>query len=465
MQVPLEDFDRRPERIGRCPCGSGKRYKDCCWPYLRGRVNTPVSNRTPKPKDEVEKLVRARATLTQYLMWFWAHTEPMIHDHPEAAKTLVEVDIDALDDILDQLRILLLERGDVAAFERALYEVEHLMDNQRWAETVVRQRALWAMGADWNEDAGRKVLAIIKEPKSIIDPELLTLYIDLYGKGLNPTSMQTLSERAIQLSPRAGVKLQYSVLIAIRDLMSNFIDAARTQIAEAVNKYREEILASGNVYERHQLANALVILANFSEDAGPLLEEAYHVIENLFSSANWNNAGQAKLYSSLAEISEKLGDLERAKAQYIESVNLAGDPLHRILLAKVYVKLRDAASAADQLSKVQYELLNDSGKFDFSVSAAGVALINRDVNLVNAALKRFSELEVGELYFQTVRDEISTQLKMKRDELLSQKDETSWFVRAAELLSKYIKMEPGAFGFGVNLNAILDDFAKSKKLR
>ena len=191
---------------------------------------------------------------------------------PKGAEQLIVVDIEALSGHLDVLFNSFVNAGAWRQFEGVLDATREAVDDERWRQRWLSHKAFWQMGAELDESAGRKTLVGITDPDSIVDMNLLTLYIDLFSYALAPSVMISLCRRARSLSTQPGVKFQYSMLIAIQDLKAGHIDEAKSQIKKAIDEEKSAIENSDELHGKFMLGQAFLLLGQLDDDRSQFVE-------------------------------------------------------------------------------------------------------------------------------------------------------------------------------------------------
>jgi hypothetical protein len=95
MLVHMRGTKFKPKWSEPCLCGSGKKYKECCWRRLPRFDIGKDYTRAVNDRNYEKALMAARADVVQYTIWHKSHTEPGLgFDAP--IHELLKIDVNAL---------------------------------------------------------------------------------------------------------------------------------------------------------------------------------------------------------------------------------------------------------------------------------------------------------------------------------------------------------------------------------
>lgn len=88
-----------------CLCGSGKKYKHCCLNYVDLSIDDFFSEVDKGNYQAAYNIINSE--LTKYLVNVKRHTVPMLNNNEKMALRILEVDNDAVGELLDRILFIL----------------------------------------------------------------------------------------------------------------------------------------------------------------------------------------------------------------------------------------------------------------------------------------------------------------------------------------------------------------------
>lgn len=115
----------------KCPCYSGKAYEDCCKAYINSSLD---DYRNAFEKFEFIKAYRvAIARLTNYLIKVKAHTIPLLKKKNPMGKILLNIDIKAIEELMDNIfRVISRRKIDDNLEDRFLTLGDMIPGEEKW---------------------------------------------------------------------------------------------------------------------------------------------------------------------------------------------------------------------------------------------------------------------------------------------------------------------------------------------
>jgi hypothetical protein len=174
-----------PARDSSCLCGSGLTFERCCADRLPG-TDIGRQTRTLLANGSFGQALEAcRADVSQYTIWHKSHTEPAIQKGMPRKGSLLEIDVAALADCVETLYFCHAKTGKLDEFPAVLERLRDNIKDISWQRKITYLHALHALGANWDEDAGRRELKKLGPLVEEDDVETLHLYLDLFGDALS----------------------------------------------------------------------------------------------------------------------------------------------------------------------------------------------------------------------------------------------------------------------------------------
>jgi hypothetical protein len=280
-----------PGQNAPCLCGSGLKFKRCCGPKLNEDLAVQASTDAFNAGRHKEALMLCRRYFSRYLVWHRAHTVPLVERGIKPGDEIMRIDIEALGDMLDLMRECYLRIEQTAEFRTVLMRLTPAVDDPRWSEKILYQRALLALCSRSAKDA-RQVLNEIPTSEHIHDFDLLTLYFDVLREELPVSRQIQLVHQLAAGARKREERLQYGLLKGhYYRLIGDEAEGLR-MIREMVDGFESSRVIDYSVRERHLLAVSLLFLARSDtrlEDA----QRARNLILEELASDRVTNAGRA----------------------------------------------------------------------------------------------------------------------------------------------------------------------------
>lgn len=115
----------------KCPCCSGKAYEDCCKAYINSSFD---EYRNALEQFEFIKAYRiAIARLSNYLIKVKAHTIPLLKEKNPIGKMLLDIDIKAIEELMDNIfNVIIRRKIDDNLEDRFLTLSNMIPEEEKW---------------------------------------------------------------------------------------------------------------------------------------------------------------------------------------------------------------------------------------------------------------------------------------------------------------------------------------------
>jgi tetratricopeptide (TPR) repeat protein len=448
-----------------CLCGSGNKYKNCCWRRLPGFDIGEQYTAAITERHLERALVACRADIVQYTIWHKSNTEPaLIRGAP--IEKLLKVDIDALAAYVERLFWLYIHTNRIPDWLSVLDRLRKNIQHPHWERKIFYFRALSFLGPDGDPIKAKQELAKVG-PITVDegDVDLLQIYIDLelddqpFGERLK------FIDRILQVSKRRVDQLQYRGAKAVQYLLFGDKTTAERELDEAIRLVPEnELDDSLDDYERRLLGRLLQMLASLRHDHS-LFRKALGHFKILLSFDTWTPIGRAMLFREIGDCHKYAGSWGDAERAYREALNTNENSLDRIHLAETFLYQKRVDEASAEIIKIDHNLLERHENEDYVFTFAAIATWSGKVPELQEAKKLLEELETTEPYFNerrlTLLLGITTALTsgiVSEEAKVASKPEGG----IASASSNFLLLQPNFMGIGINFNAIIDYFLKKK---
>jgi len=460
----------RPKPNAPCLCGSSSKFKKCCRQHLGEKDNLANALRLYGKGCFADALPLLRAHLTQYLISHKEHTEPWVQTGDPYAQELLELDINALSEMLDLLMNCYESLGQRDNFPAVLESLEDAVEAPRWRHRLIYQHALWTLVHDWNNAEGQKVLKAVGDIDSVDDPEILQLYLDLNQRELGFSERMHIIDRILGGASDPVERLQYRTMKGIELLLVEDLEGAVGQIEGAVKEFSSNTQASLKSFGKLQLGHSLQILGSLSEDSNTL-EKSRSSYQDVLKTGELNSAGIAMVYRCIGDTFASDDNWNNAKKSYLKALDYNDNFGVKIHLVESLIYLKDYSSALSYLESLNYESLKHGEKFDHSCRLANIAVATSDSALISLATQRLRGMEEETPHFRKMRDRLLLELLEHGSRQISSTSEVKQANKIGRIRSfaqRYLILQPNFYGLGINLDAVLEreektDTTTSKK--
>lgn len=447
-----------------CACGSGKKFKDCCWKRLPGPDIGKAFAQALQDNEQRRALLAARADVTQYTIWHKSHTAPIIAKGGEPLG-LLRIDVDALGECVGRLSSLYFRLGLWNAWPATLERLRANIQHPWWNRKIAYYRALYHLVPDGDRTEARREFAkigLVTNDEGDLD--LLHLYVELEFDDQPFAARIAILDRILGLSEKRQNQLQYRAVKAIQYLLIGDVKTAEAHLSEVVSLVREtEEHEPLEEYERHLFGRVLQLLGNLKSDKSMLRESVVH-LNALLLGDNWTEIGKASILSDIGCSYRYAGEWELAERSYRDAITLRGSELHKIHLAECLLYRQRIDAATKEIDAVKRETLPRWELEDFVFCYAAIAIWSNESKRLSEAKSLLQELTTTEPLFNERRLKL---LLRVTETLVSgtaspQAKTDSTPEGGLATVSNFFLLEPNFAGIGININAIINYFAKKK---
>lgn len=467
MNDPISEVSRYLlETNADCLCRSGNRFASCCSTRLPGfKIGRSVRVHH-EARDWLAALAVARADVCQYSIWHLAHTVPALQRRPELAeapgKNLLKIDIAALSDYVESLRYYHSKAQIDEAYHIVLERLASNIDHPMWRRRILYLQCIERLGNRRDKTAGQQEFEKLGSMENETDPEILQLYLDLFGEQLGFTERMKVIDQVIVHSAQAVDRLHYSCLRGVTYLMIGDKDAASREVVDAIDKFREEAPEkTRSLYAKSRYAMALELGGCINGDYA-MLDEAIPRLDELAGGDDWTPSGNAQIYRQLGDVYRYKAAWREAKEAFQKAVAIEQEAIFDVYIAQSALYLDGPEQACFNIKNVDASRLNPSEYLDYVFVLAQISVESGDKELLKLAESLLRNLRIAEPYYQ---QQCATLLLSVIDTKQSGPSEQRTLgVRRQTrgiltLLLRYIKLEPNVMGIGVNLGRVIEDLA------
>lgn len=455
----------KPKWVEHCLCGSGRKYKDCCWQRLPGFDIGQDYTKAIKTLNHERALVAVRTDIVQYTIWHKTNTEPMlICGNPIPG--LLKIDVDALADYVDRLLWLYVRLDRAFELEGVLTSLRNNIQHPMWRRKIAYFMALSNLGPGGDRKKAREEFAKVgavslKED----DIELLQLYLDLEIDDEPFSTRIKYIDRILSLSSDLSNQMQYRGAKAIHYFMIGDRSAAVSELTETLNlATSSEASNPPSRFVRLIQARLMTLLSSLTGDSG-LRKTAIGHYHSLLLEDNVTGAGRAALLREIGDCYKYGRDWPNAINTYCDALTADHNPLDKIHLAECLVQTNQVDAAVEQIDSIDRASLGRHEFEDFVFAFASVAVWKSEEARLREAKGLLEGLKTVEPYFNerrlsllvSVANTLVTGNASEKAKSDSAPDENPLSVA-----SNIFIMKPTFMGMGININAIVEYLLKKR---
>ena len=445
----------KPKLNEFCPCGSGGKYKDCCWNRLPGFNIGKAYTAACNEEKFGRALIFARADVTQYTIWHRTNTGPMLHIG-EPIEPLLQIDVNALGEYVDRLSWLYFNIGKWKNWPAALERLSANISHERWRKKIICKRAVLHLAPEGSRSKARQELAKLGPiTPDEDDIEVLQIFIDLELRNASFSRRTAFFDRILDLDESAESQIQYRGCKAIDLLLHGDPKAAEAQLSDLLDEYRnDEGLSS---FGRQKLYDVQETLGTITEDDA-LLRQTASELSSVMQDGSWTEHGRSHLYC-------QIGDCYRYAREWEAAIALDGSLICRIHLAECFLYQKEIKKAVSQIEAVPIEELGEPGRMDFIFTYSAISIWSERIEMLEKAQAWLKALKASEPLFD-----------QRRLNLLVRVTETAAIGTATSEAkadsapeggiagaSRALVLQPNFFGIGINFNEIIERFLRRNK--
>ncbi|PWN74463.1 hypothetical protein CV717_07280 [Bacillus cereus] len=447
------------EKNAQCLCGSGKKYRNCCWDILSNITKDMNFQKEIHNKNFDKALKLSLADLTRYMIYVKRDTEPLLLNSPILGNHMLDIDIKALDEIINK-NLFVIKTGNLDVnFISMLHNLSKVFYNQKWHQLLTYYKTVWYYL--YQKDINKAVVILSRiSYKEIYNVQFLQLYLDVMNKKLSFSDKIEIKDILIKKSDNLTDKIKYMAAKGIEFFLIEDLEKAKDLFNEALLLAEQNINHFKETYDYFNLAN-LYNYAGKIFDNMEYIEKAVDYYTKILEDKNVTQKGISDAYSRLGEAYFSLKNLEKALECYEKSIEIDGNVLSKIFIAHVFTVNEDFDKASEILDSIDINKLEDKEKIDFVFNYAELILYTKKKDGIENILIKLKELDVSSKYFNDKKNELIINLQevlhLSKDD-----DKDSGIKKVLRKINDYFILEPNIAGFGININEILKDILKKK---
>src|SRR5579859_6164803 len=449
----------------RCPCGSGKIYRECCKSIIAKYRDTlsKYASRCLNDKDIAQAELLYRAQLVQYLEWIHAHTLPSAEAKVPVIRQMVHIDIEALNELAYAVAQCLCALGREKEIQAFLDNVESVVPLEGYEKHAAYLRALW-LHVGLNDKGG--AVQELQKLGDILDyqrREAWELYLDVAGSNLTEREKITIAEHIVaEADEDEHVRVQYMVIKAIALVQIGEADLARNGLEAllATIKYQSRIKTYDELSTEWQIAKAWSIYgelySNFSA-LGKAEESLLRIPEAMLKPA-----GKAELHRDMGWILRNQERYCDAAGSFRRSLVYDDTQVARIHLVHSLALCSEIEEARSLLEKLATETINQNLRLEYFVAQGSLAVASGDTNLATQTVEGLRTVLLDTPFWEAQRNEFIIQMLdfVHRPDATPKSERQRTITKILLSMNEVVELKPNFFGVGMNINKLIEKLAK-----
>lgn len=452
----------KPKLNDLCPCGSGGKYKDCCWNRLPSFDIGKAYTAACKEQKSGLALVGARADITQYTIWHRTNTAPMLHAG-EQIEPLLRIDVNALGEYVGRLSWLYFNTGKWKSWPAALERLSTNIDHKWWQKKITYQRAVLHLAPGGSRSKARQELAKLGPITPAEDDiEILQIFIDLELRNASFSERAAFYDRIIDLDETAESQIQYRGGKAVDLLLHGDPKAAKAQLSDLLDEYLNDEELS--LFGKQKLYDVQETLGTITDDDALLCQTASE-LSSAMQDGSWTDHGRSNLYRQMGDCYRCAREWELAIDAYEAAIALDGRLICRIHLAECFLYQKEIAKAVHQIEAVPIGELDEPGMMDFIFTYSAISIWSEKIELLVKAQAWLKGLKASEPLFDQRRLNLLVRVTetAAKGTATSEAKADSAPDGGVAGASRALMLQPNFFGIGINFNEIYERFSRRKK--
>ncbi len=441
-----------PGRNDSCVCGSGLKFKKCCL----GSYSSDAAKEFRSAYNRGDyslALIAARRHFTWYALCHRAHTIPLLEKDAVHGQELLRIDIEALAELLDNLRQCYFHLGIGEEFPGVIDNAREFVDDSRWVGKIAYTEGLYYLVEKEDEAAAFSALAGI-DIESCADWGVLSLYLQVCPGDLSLPAELDIIDRILKYTESEAVRLQYRVLKALKYYLVCEQDEGDRILEDALAQFTSVPTEDRSTCGRVHFAQALEIYGKEGHRIDAIKKAKVEVKALIFEAqeGNYVEAFLAELMRLLGDCENGLGNSVEAVNAYMQSLETFSDELTRVFLVRALCNSGQTESARRYLNEIVEDALDDPGRFDLAISWALLAATSLRAEDIGIAVVKLKAVQTKYPAFVQMRDQWIIDLLEA-----TPSTEVGKIRKLIRRLNSLITLNPSVFGVGLNINKIIDE--------
>ncbi len=343
----------------------------------------------------------------------------------------------------------------------ALTRLRENIHDPRWQRKISYQHAICALWQDDNDRARQEIAPLLPITPADEDVDLLQLHVDIHRDQMGMSETIAFCKRIVELTSSSADKLQYGGIQAVQLFLACDDAGAKAMVDQviAIGRRMEDDTPFSTTAEIW-FCKSLELRAVITKDWAAVDEIVTRLRKIADDPEALTTAGRAMVIQSLGDAYRYAGLHTQAIAAYRKSFAIQPYPIIRIFEADSELRCGRVDDAFRSIRSVAVDKLNSAERADHAFIFFAIALARQDRQSLADARDLLKSAQTEDPHFNMLR----LQYIVKVDETIEAFDANRQIpdigpvLSAVQAISRYVKLQPGISGVGINFNALIDDF-------
>lgn len=446
-------------RNDKCLCGSNIKYKYCCMDKIsEENYSITATNKAINNKDYEEAYIFCNADLTKYLIGIKRHTELLLKSNPRCGNPLLEIDLNALEEILNNLGYIMYYGNIAVNIDDKFSRIESLFENKKLLELIRFYRVLLISIIDKNSDRVKELLKDFNYNK-IEKIELLEIYYENIACEFEYSNKIKFLSKLINKEPDGINKIKFNMILALNyntnGEMQSGIKVANN-ILDLIKNYK-----ALNEYELYIMAGTYFYCGLILEDNSYFKSSIDTYNEILPKVQEIEGMEISDLYNEIGEVYLMDGKFTKAIEAFNSSLENNFNHLAHINIARAKFELGKIIDATKEIYDFSIDSIPEDNLLDYLIIMGRILVINEDKDKAKEIYDTLKILDIEEKLFRDYRNKIIINL-LEQYRGFYEDTKSSSLSNAIEEINQSFELKPNFMGIGINFNHIISMFTKKK---
>ena len=379
-----------------------------------------------------------------------SHTEKFQFPTEKAKNFLIEVDVNALSEIINKL-IQIISEGKVT-FDFVGYMKNSKKDfyNKKWHNKIDYFIVLWLFIIENDEISAIKYIDENVDIEEINDLEFIDIITDVYSEKLSTTQRINFFDKLIRNAKSELKKSNYLMRKAMTYLSLHDIDTFNELINEAANLCDKNYDKNISIADKYNCAK---VYSLYGKQNISFIKKSINIYEEFLQNNYFKN--NYIIYRHIADNYLDLKIYDEAIINYNKAKKIQSKPEILIELSRAYIRNGNYEEGEETLLTINFDNLINELKLDY-LTAYSELCCYKDTDKIDFIIEEFKKLKpISNYYSEYIQKSIVMLYEIKNSKKAPVKREKLW-----KKLNKIIMAKPNIYGLGIDFNEIVNLFDK-----
>lgn len=439
-----------------CWCGSGVQYIDCCKSLIEP-INFEMSDSEITQNMECENYNEAlrysRANLTKYLIYVKSHTMPLLFSGNPQIKRLIEIDVNALAEILGNM-LKVLEKGSLEVdFEKTLRRTKDIFFNDKWHKKADFFYVFYRYIVLGDTKSAIEYIDNNIDIQGIDDVEFMELYYSLCSNRLTFSEKNDFLEKLISKQKLIG-KIHYISIMGINYFWIGDIAKCIKLHSDALKLYENNKEKLKGHYDKYVVAQVNSFMGKFAHDENAI-NRSTELFKELIALDNLSAVGLSETYWLIAMNFIDVEEYDSALEYLSLSQEAMPNNIATIYKAFALMELKNYKRAYEEINTIEFASLSKENKMDYLLVYGRLLIHEINKGKMEFIVSELKKFDSEEGYSLIAKNTVITLLELYNNPLETVEN-SSKGMRLLESINEFLLLRPSIWGLGIDVNKIID---------